>query len=112
MAYVRKIKLIPQTVTYGPRHAPIYTDGKAREVFAEIQSVKRAEFFQASTAGMTAEGTAIVWAFEYHNESVLQLDNQRYAIYRTFKPEGNKIELYYGYEVGTNTAAPAPEVTT
>ena len=112
MATVKKIKLIPQILSYGARHQPIYTDGTAREIFAEIRSVKQSEFFQASTVGINTEGTALVWSFEYHGETVLELDKNRYAIYRTYQPDNSKkIELYYGFEVGANTASPLPEVT-
>lgn len=112
MATVKKIKLIPQNVSYGSRHQPIYNDGTAREIFAEIRSVKQSEFFQASAAGINTEGTALVWAFEYHGENVLELNKKRYAIYRTYQPDNSKkIELYFGFEVGANTATPAPEVT-
>lgn len=112
MALVKKIKLISQAVTYGSRHQPIYTDGTPREIFANIQSVKQSEFFQASAAGITTEGTAVVWAFEYHGENVLVLNGQRYAIYRTYRPDGSKkMELYFGYETGANTATASPEVT-
>lgn len=105
--YVRKIKLISQTVTYGQRKERIVTDGTPREIFAEIQSVTRAEFFQAQQAGMSVDGKAIVWAFEYKGEQILVLDTQRFAIYRTYQvPGSKKMELYYMSEVGPATPAP------
>ena len=111
MPNVKKVKLITRSVTYGARHEPIYKDTATREVFAELFSAQQSEFFQASSAGFTAEGKASVWAFEYHNETVIQIGTQRYAIYRTYSPPGNKIELHYGFETGPNTSAAAPEVT-
>ena len=106
MPNVKKIKLITRTVTYGPRHEPIYKDAGTRPVFAELFSAQQSEFFQASAAGFTAEGKALVWAFEYHGETVLEISGDRFAIYRTYSPPGNKIELHYGFETGPNTAAP------
>lgn len=105
MPYVRKIKLISQTVNYGSRHQPIISDDTpSRAVFAEITSAQQSEFFQASAAGMAAEGKALVWAFEYHGETILELDNVRYAIYRTYiVPGSKKIELHYGQQVGPST---------
>lgn len=111
MPNVKKVKLITRSVTYGARHEPIITDTATREVFAQIYSAQQSEFFQASSAGLTAEGKALLWAFEYHNETVIEISGQRYAIYRTYLPGGNKIELHFGFETGPNTSAAAPEVT-
>lgn len=103
MPYVKKIKLVAQTVTRGTRLERIVTETE-RSIFAELPSVTRNEFYQASAAGMTPEGMAKVWAFEYKGEKILELEGNRYAIYRTFQPLGSKkMELYYGYEVGPAT---------
>ena len=105
MPYVKKIELISQTVNYGTRHQPIITDNTpTRAVFAEITSAQQSEFFQASAVGMAAEGKALVWAFEYHGETIMQFDGNRYAIYRTYiVPGSKKIELHFGQQVGPNT---------
>lgn len=105
MPYVKKVTLIKETVSYGPRHEPIFSDATPkRDVFAEFTSAQQSEFFQASAAGLAADGTVLVWAFEYHGENVLQFDGQRFAIYRTYLPPGaKKIELHYGHQVGPNT---------
>lgn len=105
MPYVKKIELISQTITYGARHEPIIKDNNpARKVFAEIISAQQSEFFQANSVGLSAEGTALVWAFEYHGEKILEYDGKRYAIYRTYiVPGSKKIELHFGQQIGPNT---------
>lgn len=114
MRNVRKIKLIKQETVYGTRREPIVRDVvPAREIFAEIQSITMTEFYSAASVGMSPNAKAIVWAFEYHGEQILELDGQRYKIFRTYQvPTGNKMELYYTFEAGPNTAPPATEANT
>ncbi len=106
MPYVKKVELISQTVNYGTRHQPIITDNTpTRAVFAEITSAQQSEFFQASAVGMAAEGKALIWAFEYHGETIMKLDGNRDAMYRTDSvPGSKKIEVHFGQQVGPNTA--------
>jgi len=115
MRNVKKIKLIKQETVYGARREPILKDvSPAREVFAEIQSITMNEFYSAASVGMTPNAKAIVWAFEYHGEQILEIGGQRYKVYRTYQvPTGNKMEIYYTFETGPNTAPPTvPEATT
>ena len=106
MPDVRKIKLITQEITRGTRLERIVTDKSTREIFAEIRSVTRAEYYQAGAQGMTVEGSALVWAFEYHGENILELAGIRYAVIRTYRdPASKKLEIYYGQEAGPGTPA-------
>ena len=103
MPQVKKIKLVAQTVTRGTRLERIVQETE-RSIFAEITSITQNEFYQASAAGLTAEGKAVGGAFEYKGEKILELNSQRYAIYRTYQvPGSKKMELYYSYEVGPAT---------
>ena len=106
MPYVKKIQLIPQTFTEGPRKQRIPKDGEPRGVFANIDSIGQSEFFQASASGFTPAGKATMWQFEYHGETVMTLEGERYAIYRTYKVPGtNKVEIYFAKQLAANTPA-------
>jgi len=106
MPYVKKISLIPQTFTEGPRKQRIPKDGEPRGVFANIDSIGQSEFFQASASGFTPAGKATMWQFEYHGETVMELEGERYAIYRTYKVPGtNKVEIYFAKQLAANTPA-------
>lgn len=106
MPYVKKISLIPQTFTEGPRKQRIPKDGKPRGVFANIDSIGQSEFFQASASEFTPAGKATMWQFEYHGETVMELEGERYAIYRTYKVPGtNKVEIYFAKQLAANTPA-------
>lgn len=110
MPYVKKIQLVTQTYTEGPRHQRIPEDVKPyRSVFATIESVGQKEFFQANAEGREPSGKATIWAFEYHGEKIMVLENARYSIYRTYMiPGTKKIELYFAMQLAPSTF---PEVT-
>lgn len=109
MPYVKKIQLVAQAFTEGPRHERIPKDvDPPRSIFATIASVGQKEFFQANAEGFTPDGKATVWQFEYKGERIMVLEGQRYAIYRTYQiPGTNKMELYYTMQLAPSTR---PEV--
>lgn len=126
------ISLISKTRTvdaYGRQSAA----ETAREVFAQIESVSRAEFFAAGQNGLTPEYRFIVFAGEYNGERECEYNGIRYSIYRTYQPsayvrhdnaktyEGSisrntntanvdRVELYASRKVGVNVV-PSSENT-
>lgn len=63
------------------------------------------EFFQADQAGLRPQGSIKMNSADYHGEKLLGFKdaNQNmtvYSIYRTFEPDNDWIELYYGSRVG------------
>lgn len=71
------------------------------EVFAAISPVGRDEFAAAGQGGFKASFQAEVWGFEYDGQTEIEVDQKRYAIYRTYGPKANgKIELYAGERIG------------
>lgn len=110
-----------QKDTYG-RTVPTET---SREVFAQIDSVSRAEFFAAGQNGLNPEYRFTVFSGEYTGEREADYNGVRYSIYRTYQPSayvrhdntkthegsisrntnsGNndRIELYASRKVGVN----------
>lgn len=74
-----------------------------REVFCQISSVTRAEFYQAGRNGLNPQFVATVFAGDYQGESLCVYDGKSYAIYRTYHVPGTDyIELYIQREGGTN----------
>lgn len=97
----------------------------ARDVFAQIDSVSRAEFFAAGQNGLNPEYRFTVFSGEYTGEREADYNGVRYSIYRTYQPSayvrhdntkthegsisrntnsGNndRIELYASRKVGVN----------
>lgn len=77
-----------------------------REVYAQVNSVTRAEFAAAGQAGFRPDYQIIINQAEYDQEPVCEYDGKRYAIYRTYMvPGGDYMELYVQYEAGIQTPA-------
>jgi SPP1 family predicted phage head-tail adaptor len=73
------------------------------EVFAQVSSVDRGEFFAAGEQGFRPEYRFTVFAGDYHEESTCEYNGTRYAIYRTYHiPGTDYIELYVQRKVGVN----------
>lgn len=110
-----------QTDAYGRQKA---TETK-RDVFAQIDSVSRAEFFAAGQNGLNPEYRFTVFSGEWAGEREAEYNGVRYSIYRTYQPSayvrhdntkthegsisrntntGNndRVELYASRKVGVN----------
>lgn len=98
-----------------------------REVFAQVESVGRSEFFAAGQNGIRPDYRFRVFASEWHGERECEYNGERYAIYRTYQPDAyirhnnystregsittnayvgdaDRVELYAGKRVGVNGA--------
>lgn len=78
----------------------------ARQVWAHLQSVTRAEWADAGQKGMQPQLVAITPIVNYDGENIVQLGEgasaKRYAVYRTyFGPDTDSIELYLERKAGT-----------
>lgn len=79
------------------------TEPVTREVFAQVGSVSRAEFFSGGQTGFRPEYMFTVFAAEYRGEAVCEYNGKRYAIYRTYYVPGTDyLELYAQREVGVH----------
>lgn len=74
----------------------------SREVFCDVQSVTRSEFFEGGRNGLNPELVFTVFMDDYEDETVLEYDNKRYAIYRTYRAKTDVLELYAERKGGTN----------
>ena len=82
---------VPQT-TYTPR-----------EVFAEVHSVRRSEFYNAGRNGLNPAFEFTMFQGDYQGETICEYEGKQYAIYRTYiVPGTDYIELYVKREGGTN----------
>ena len=96
------IKLIPVTVTYGDLRQEIETEGSATEVFAELSSITRQEFLAAGSLGLKPSLSATIYSFEYNDEKLVEINDKRYSVYRSYnRVEDDKIELYLEEKEGT-----------
>lgn len=74
------------------------------EVYADIKSVSRAEFFAAGEKGLNPELVATMFAPDYSGEDTCEIENNgvkvRYSVYRTYLARNDSIELYLEKRVG------------
>ena len=79
------------------RAAETRTDG-----FCQVNSVTRAEFFDAGRAGLNPEYQFTVFYADCNGEKTVEYKGQRYGIYRTYHARTDVLELYAERKGGTN----------
>jgi len=86
------IKLISYTTTENELGDTIEVPTE-RQVFADKQSVRQSEFYQAAATGLRPELMFVVRTIEYNGETRLKYNDKEYSIIRTYDKDGELIEL-------------------
>lgn len=74
-----------------------------RQVFCQVHSISRSEFYDAGRNGLSPEYEFTVFAGDYDGERTCKYSGSSYAIYRTYRVPGTDyMELYAQTEGGTN----------
>lgn len=73
-----------------------------RQVFCQVDSVTRAEFFEGGRNGLNPEYRFTVFAADYNGEETCVYKGKAYGIYRTYQPRTDVLELYAERKGGTN----------
>lgn len=73
-----------------------------REIFCQVDSVSRAEFFAAGQSGLRPEYRFTVFFGDYQGETRLIFEGVTYAVYRTYHARTDELELYVQREVGVH----------
>lgn len=73
-----------------------------REVFCQVDSVTRSEFFEAGRNGLNPEYRFTMFAGDYNGERTVKYNGKTYGIYRTYRGRSDSIELYAERKGGTN----------
>ena len=73
-----------------------------RQIFCQVESVTRAEFFDAGRNGLNPEFMFSMFAGDYEGERTCEYRGQKYSIYRTYLGRNDVIELYAERKGGTN----------
>lgn len=100
------ITLLAETTTkndYGVRETT-YTE---RDVYAQLNSITRAEFYEAGRNGLNPEFMFSMFAGDYQGERVVRYNGETYSVYRTYFAQTDTVELYVQREGGT-IGIPAP----
>ena len=73
-----------------------------RDVFAQVDSVTRSEFFEAGRNGLNPEFRFRMFAGDYEGEQIVIFHGKSYGVYRTYLGRTDTIELYVERKGGTN----------
>ncbi len=92
MLFKDVIKLISITITENDMGDPVEIPVE-REVFADKQSIRQSEFYQAAATGLRPELMFVVRTIDYNNEPKLKYNDKEYTIIRTYDKDGELIEL-------------------
>lgn len=96
------MKLISATTGKDENGITRTTYGEPREVMCQVDSITRAEFFEAGRNGLNPEFKFRMFFGDYRGERVVEYHGLRYSIYRTYYGRGDVIELYAERRGGTN----------
>lgn len=85
----------------------------ATSVWANLQSVTRAEWADAGQNGLQPQLVAVTPIVNYNGEQIVQIGSgenaRRYAVYRTYlDPDNDSIELYLERKAGVSRGAENP----
>ena len=96
---VTDINLISRTFTSDTIGQQVATE-TMKTVVAELKSINRSEWVAAHQVGYNPVVTAVVSAFDYNNEEIVEIDSERYVVYRTYSRKDDYIELMLRKKVG------------
>ena len=86
------VRLISVTTTENDMGDIIETPVE-REVFADKQSIRQSEFYQAAATGLRPELMFVVRSVDYNGEQKLKYNDKEYAVIRTYDKDGELTEL-------------------
>lgn len=73
-----------------------------RDVFCQVDSVSRAEFFDGGRNGLNPEFRMTMFAGDYQGERLLIYKGMTYSVYRTYQGRNDTVELYVERKGGSN----------
>lgn len=85
--------LIGYTTTQNDYKQEIHTETR-QEILAKKDDVTRSEFYRGGEAGLRPEFVLTTAIIDYSGEREVELDGQRYGVYRTHEVSEDYIELY------------------
>lgn len=86
------IKLI--SIAYTQNGLGDMTETKTeRQVYANVSSIKRAEFYQAQAVGLKPEVVFEIRLIDYEGEKKLSYEAEEYNVIRTYSKDGEILEL-------------------
>lgn len=99
MNLAEKIALI--SIEYSQDDLGEWTETQTKaEVFALVNSVTMSEFYQAGLQGFKPDYRFSVWLTEYNDQELVEYKGKVYSVYRTYRRDDGRIELYVNEKKG------------
>lgn len=92
MMFKDTINLISTTTTKDADGFPVTTE-TSRTVYADKKSIRQSEFYQAAAQNIKLELMFDMRSVDYNGETLLDYDERRYKIIRTYDKDGEITEL-------------------
>lgn len=70
------------------------TSESIKEVFCNVKSITRTEWFEAGRSGFKPALMFIIFEYDYEGESIVEYQGKRYGVYRTYIARDEQMELY------------------
>lgn len=81
---------------------PVYTESR-RTIFANVQSVRMSEFYQAAAQSLKPEIVFEIYDREYQNEQLVEYAGKKYSVIRTYTRTLDRIELICERKIGNES---------
>ena len=73
-----------------------------QQVYCQVDTVTRAEFFDAGRNGLNPEYRFTIFFGDYEGQREVRYKGKTYAVYRTYHARTDVLELYVERKGGTN----------
>lgn len=84
----------------------VWTDAQTtKDVFCQVDSVTRAEFFEGGRNGLNPQFRFTVFFGDYSGERTVIYKGNPYSVYRTYQGRNDTLELYVERKGGSNGKA-------
>lgn len=99
---------IPETATlvartYAPdSHAVRQPTETTKTVYGYYDSVTANELFEGGRSGLNPEFRFVMTDLDYDGETILIRGTERFAVYRSYRPNNGTVELYCERKGGIN----------
>lgn len=71
-----------------------------KTVYANVRSVSSSEWFSGGQNGLKPQYQVNMFKYDYSGELIVEYNNQRYSVYRTYEHNNDIIELYLEKKAG------------
>lgn len=92
--YEDTVTLIRQEIGADDLGNQVILSETGTEVFGQVESVGQSEHFAAARSGLAAELRVSVCSLDYSGEAIAELAGRKWRIYRTFRRDDDRTELY------------------